>query len=127
MAVPIIKAGTTILIPSGPTGEHLFICIFDAKEIDGKQKLLLAPIVSQFPKCDLTCALTVEDHPFIRHDSIIAYNHCRTESLDHVLNCVGSGLFKITYPPVSAAVLVRVQNSYMTSNRVPKYIKRDWS
>lgn len=123
---PIIRAGTTILIPSGPVGDHLFIAIFDIKEIGGIQKVLLVPVVTQFPKCEMTCPLTRGDHPFIKHESIIAFNHCRIEQLEHIVNCLESGLYRIKYPPVSDSLLLRIQCSYTKSNRVPKYIKREW-
>ncbi len=123
---PIITAGTTILIPSGSIGDHLFVVIFDIKEINGKPKALLAPVVSQFPRCEMTCPLTSGDHPFVKHESIIAFNHCRTESLEHIHDCLASGLFRIKYPPASNSLLLRIQVSYSQSKRVPKHIKRDW-
>lgn len=121
-----IQAGTTILIPSGPSGDHLFVSVFEVKEIAGKKKILLAPIETQFAKCETTCTLVAGEHPFVRHDSFIGYKHCRIEDHAHVVACIKNGIFKIKYPPVSSDLLSRIQDGYLQSNRVPRYIKTEW-
>ncbi len=67
----IVEAGTTILIPSGPVGDHLFVSVFEVKEIAGKKKVLLVPIETRFAKCETTCALVAGDHVFVKHDSFV--------------------------------------------------------
>lgn len=125
-AIVAVAAGTTIFIPSGPAGDHLFVSVFDVKQIDGKLKLLLAPIETQVPKHETTCTLVVGDHEFVKHPSFIGYKHCRIEDLDHVLRCINSGVYKINGTPASADLLKRIKSGYKESNRIPNYIKRDW-
>ena len=122
----IIEAGMTILIPSGPTGDHLFVSVFEIKEIDGKKKVLLVPIETQFPKCEATCTLGVGDHLFVKHDSFIGYRHCRIEEHTHVVMCLKTGVYKNPYPAVSGDLLAKIKQGYLLSNRVPKYIRAEW-
>ncbi len=122
-----IIPGTTIGIPSGPTGSHLFVVIFGIKIISGKQRVLLAPIESKRPKCDTSCELKIGDHPFVQHDSFVGYDHCRIEDLDHINHCLSTGYFQIAQPPITQpAVLLRVQKGYSISRRIPKFIKQEW-
>ena len=121
-----IEAGTTILIPSGPIGDHLFVSVFKIKDINGKKKVLLVPIETQVPRCETTCTLAAGDHPFIKHASFIGYKHCRIEEHAHVINCLKTGVYKIKYPPIGTELLSRIQRGYSQSNRVPRYIKAEW-
>lgn len=125
-AIATIAAGTTILIPSGPSGHHLFVSIFEVRQIDGKLKLLLAPIETQVPKHETTCMLISGDHEFVKHPSFIGYRHCRIEDLDHVLRCINSGVYKCDGKPISAGLLERIKSGYKESKRIPKYIRADW-
>lgn len=122
----IVEAGTTILIPSGPSGDHLFVSVFEIKEIDGRKKVLLAPVETQFQKCETTCTLSAGEHLFVKHDSFVGYSHCRVEFYEHVIACLKSGAYKIKYPPVSECLLSRIKAGYLQSKRVPKYIRAEW-
>lgn len=121
-----VEAGTTILIPSGSIGDHLFVSVFEIKEIDGINKVLLVPFETQVQKCETTCTLSAGEHSFIKHDSFVGYSHCRSEPLAHVIASLQSGTFKIKHPPVSQNLLSRIKAGYLQSKRVPKYIKAEW-
>ena len=123
----IVEAGTTILIPSGPVGDHLFVSVFEVNEIAGKKKVLLVPIETRFAKCETTCTLVAGDHVFVKHDSFVGYSHCRSEDYAHVVARIKEGVFKINYPPVSSDLLARIRRGYQQSNRVPRYIKNEWT
>ncbi len=115
-----------MLIPSGASGCHLFVSIFDIKVIDNKHKVLLAPIESQRPKYDETCPLAAGEHPFVKHPSFVGYNHCRTEDLSHVLSCIDNDVYKVTHAPVSDTLLARIKIGFANSKRVPRFIKNEW-
>lgn len=121
-----VEAGMTILIPSGPVGDHLFVTVFDVQVNNGKQQVLLASIETQFSKCDKSCEMNVGDHAFVKHPSFVGYNHCRIEDLSHVISCINSGVWKNNYPPVSPAVLQKIQDGYISTKRVPRFVRADW-
>ena len=73
----------TLLIPSGtvddPERRHLFICLTDP--VNEERDTLLVSVSSVRPGLphDSTCRLFAGDHPFIRHDSFVAYRLMRIE------------------------------------------------
>lgn len=126
-SVPIlIEAGTTILIPSGPIGDHLFVTVFDIKIIDGRQKALLVPFESQYSKCDKTCLLNVGEHEFIKNPTFIGYKHCRIDDVDHLIHCIDNGAFKINYAPASADLLLKIRAGYLGTRTVVRHIRKEW-
>lgn len=116
-----ITTGTAINIQSGPQGYHLFIVIDLTTS-----RVLLAPIESLRPKCDISCTLAVGVHPFITHSSFIGYNHCRSEDISHIVHCLTTGVYSITHPPVSATVLSSITSGYQISKFTPRFIKAEW-
>lgn len=84
-----------LLIPSGPAGDlqrkHLFVCVTDPVGV-GKDVLLVS-VSSLIPRqpYDSTCRLYVGDHPFIRHDSYVAYARARIECADKLVEGVSHG------------------------------------
>lgn len=113
-------------MPSGPSGEHLFIVVADIQVIDGKQKVLSAPIETLLAKSDTSCVLNVGDHEFIKHPSHIGYRHCRVDDLSHLQSCLSSGTFRLSNSPASADLLGRIKAGFLSSSHVARYIKRDW-
>ena len=119
-----IQAGTTLFIPSGPIGNHLFVVI-DIKTIGGKQQALLASFETVVAKCDMSCVLSAGDHSFVQHPTFVGYSHCREDDIVDVEAHVKTGYFKVGVP-VSAAVLAKVKTGYKNSNRVKRYIRANW-
>lgn len=127
VAASTIQAGMGIFIPSGPVGEHLFVVVGDIEMIDGREKILLAPIESLLPKSDQSCLLNVGDYEFIQRPSHIGYRHCRSDDVSHVQACLKSGTFRLAKTNVSSALLARIRLGYKSSSQVPRYIKSDWN
>lgn len=121
-----IDAGATIFIPSGPSGEHLFVVIYEAKIVDKKLKVLLASIETQVAKSDMSCPLNVGDHAFIKHPSHIGYSHCMVMDMSDIQAHLKTGYYRIGDAPFSKAILAKVKAGYAISTRVPRYIKKEW-
>lgn len=89
----------TLLVPSGPSHDsgrkHLFVLLTNPHD-DGRgvRHNLMAPLASYRPekRHDPTCILHRGDHPFIRHDSYVAYRLMRLEPSDVILQQVKAGL-----------------------------------
>ena len=124
-SVPVVVAGATMLIPSGGKN-HLFVVVYNPGIVNGVQKVLLVPFEAAFSKCDNSCLISVGDHPFISHSSYMGYPHARSELLNHVVQCLSNGSYGASYPPVSSALLAKIQSGYSSTKRVPRFIKSDW-
>ena len=123
----LIVAGTTILIPSGVLGKfHLFVAIYNSKNIDNIEKVLLIPFETRVPKCDDSCLLVKDDHVFINHPSFVGYFHARNELLNHVTQCLANKIYKQDYPAISNELLIKIQKGYSVTKRVPRHIIKEW-
>lgn len=123
---PCIQVGMGIFIPSGPSGAHLFVVIAGIQVIDGKDKVLLAPIESHHSKADSSCLLDIGDHEFIQHPSFIGYHHCRIDDVKTLETLLNSGYYRAAATSVSTSVLKRIKMGYKATSRVPRYIKNEW-
>ena len=119
------SAGMTMFIPSGPTGDHLFVIIVDVRIVGNQEKILMAPIETIVPKSDLSCCLGIGDHPFVQHASHIGYRHCRVDNVSDISKNLQSGYFRAG-DPVSSDLLAKIQNGFRLSNQVKRFIKGDW-
>ena len=93
----IVEARATLLYPSGtandPNRKHLFIVL---TEPAGKPPTVLLVSVSSFIRgkaTDEACILRPGDHPFIKHDSFVAYRMCREEPSSKLEKGIASGEF----------------------------------
>lgn len=120
-------AGGTLLIASGPTGDHLFTIVFEPKKINGygqNDQILLVPFCTVYAggKHDPACVIQPGEHIFVTHESYMDYRNSRIESLNHVLDRINDGVFK-QYNPVSEPLLCRIQQGLAKSTRVSRHIK----
>ena len=70
-----IYPGFTLFIPSGPSGDHLFVSVLDEKTIHGKPHVLLVSFCSIDGKSnhDTACVIKAGEYSFIKWDSYINY------------------------------------------------------
>lgn len=127
VAKPSIQAGDTIFIPSGNSGEHLFVVVTGIRIVDRKRMILLAPIETLVAKSETSCILNPGDHAFVKHASHIGYRHCRVEDMDRLEAYIETGYYRVNVDPVSSTALQKIREGYRLSNRVPRYIKREWA
>lgn len=112
-------AGATLLMPSGPQGDHLHIVLNDPKLFPGygaNPCLVLVNVstVRDGAECDATCILEAGCHPFVKQESFIVYRSARIEPLAHVARLVKQGFFK-PHPAVDAALLARIRTGLRSS------------
>jgi hypothetical protein len=104
--------GQSLLMPSGPSGNHLFFVILGPIQLDNRgstPQVLTVSVTSIKPDLpfDDACVLKVGDHPFIQHDSYVAYRHLRIDPLPHVERLVQSGVWQ-PHTPCSPELLERI-------------------
>lgn len=88
-----VKRATLLYITGNVTSttKHLYVLLTDP--FGPAQQVALACVCSAKPNCDRTCILNVGDHPFIQHESYVAYNLCRLERADAVVRNINRGIF----------------------------------
>lgn len=99
--------------PSYPT-EHLHIVV--SPIIDGK--VLLVNVTSKKFSSDDTCVLTIGDHEFIHHDSVISYADAIAVDISKIQEAISMNVFK-PHKPVSEGLLARIQAGALISDAFP--------
>lgn len=92
-------AGATLLMPTGPTGDHLHVVLNDPKQFPGYGSHLSIVLVSVSTvrtgiPYDDTCVLSPGCHAFVKDKSYVVYRRARIEQVLHVAQLVERGLFK---------------------------------
>lgn len=126
------SAGSTLLMPSGPKGgNHLFVVLHNPCLFDGYgpnpcvAQVSLTSVVADVPG-DPACEISKGEHPFVVHDTYVAYRFIRLEQASHLVNQVRNGLF-IPKEPVSQTLLGRIRAGLHASLRTPRIYKRMFS
>lgn len=116
-----VYAGTTIELPktSGAT-PHLWVVLTDP---DGDPpQVAIANLTSRKSDSDATVILSVGDHSYIRHETVVYYADARlatVESLEKIAQFPGYGF----HDDCSPELLKRIQDGLLASRHTPKKIK----
>lgn len=118
-------AGGTLLIPTG-NENHLYIILNDPADFEGYIpkscfSVNITSIKDGIPYDD-SCVLKAGCHPFVKHDSYIAYRHARLDSANNLKKLVDAGKF---YPhePLEKELFDSVLQGLKGSLHTPRYIK----
>ena len=104
--------GQTLLIPSGPSGTHLHFILLGPVVLENYGRMNqvcmvnITSIREGIPH-DAACVLDIGDHPFIQHQSYVAYRHMRIDRCTHVEEMVNRLAWK-SHTPCSAELLQRL-------------------
>ena len=66
---PTLTIGSAFVNQNPSSPEHLWIVVAVTKEGNA----VIFNVTTTRPGCDATCPIVVGDHPFVKHDSVIAY------------------------------------------------------
>lgn len=123
------KAGDTLLVPSGPSGNHLFVVLFDPQvpiDIGFGKKLHLAQVnftsVRQGMIHDTSCIIESGEHEFISHQSYVNYRGLRYEEYEPIKRGVENGRLRL-HTPVEYGLLCRIREGALISGKTPTYVK----
>jgi len=121
MAAWVPKAQETLLIPHGAADFHLFVVLNDPLQVDGYPGAMcaLVNVTTLYPNIphDDACVLTAGCHPFVVHDSYIAYRHARLEPASDLIARVTQGVWQIRQPmgdPPFSTIKAGLQSSKFT-------------
>lgn len=101
---------------ANPGGAHLMVCI----AIAGGNAIIV-PIVSRHDRSDLSCAIDVGDHVFIKHPSCASYDYVRSVPVKDIDAKLASGLLR-AQPSVSAEVLTKLQVGFVSSDETAPWV-----
>lgn len=121
------RAGDTLLMPSGPEGDHLFVVLCDPQPFPGygpNHCVVLVGLssVREGVPHDDACVLPGGCHPFVRHPSFMNYRHARVERVEHLYNGVAGGVF-VRKDPFSAEWLERMRRGVLASRFVRRELR----
>src|SRR5690606_13956673 len=120
------KPGDTLLIPSGPSGLHLFIVLlgpFLLHECGAEPQLIMVSATTIRGLHDSASVLVKVDHPFIHDDSYILSRSPRQHAVSHVDHMVDSRIW-IPREPCSSALTPRIVEGAFKSPLIPRIVKK---
>ena len=116
------------LLPGQP--EHLW---FVTTKPDASDTVVVFSLTSMQPWIqDLACVLGPSDHPWIRHDSVVAFQHGRAVRASGLAAAIAAGSTVRPRDPASDGLMAKIRLaacvSIYTPNRLKKWIRVcDWT
>jgi hypothetical protein len=120
----LLTCGDTFLIPKrGTDTEHLWIVI---TEPDADANAVCVSVTTKRSYSDTTVVLSVGDHPFVKHESVIHYADARIldlRTVEAALDANTRSFVCVSHKPCSDSLLARVQDGLLKSPYPTKGIK----
>ena len=117
-----LKKGDSFLSENKQTSHgqkrHLMIIISDPNPAGN---VLVVPVTSLNPdlKQETHLVLKRGDHPFIKHDSVLAYSRMQIFILEYIQEFIQKGIF-IAKETISPALLKKIQEAVKKSTAISK-------
>ncbi|MFT4266910.1 MAG: hypothetical protein QM586_06785 [Xenophilus sp.] len=120
--------GQTLLVPSGPAGQHLFVLILGPAAVPDRGSAPHVAMVSfttlrSGVPHDAACVVQAGEHPFIRHASYAYYRDVRIEPVPHVAAMVQRAAWQ-PHTPCSPELLARLRQGVCASRLASREVKR---
>ena len=126
MAAWVCAAGSTLLIPSGPEGNHLYIILNDPCVFKGgvyEECIMVGISTIRKAPYDNTCVLTPGCHDFVKEESYVAYKHARVDWASHIEEMVRVNTF-MSNVPIENDVLQLIIDGLRRSKQTVRFIKK---
>jgi hypothetical protein len=115
----MLNCGDTFLIEDEDgLDRHLWIVITPPTE----GEVVIVTVTTQRKRSETLVVLRKGDHPFIVHDSVIAYAYSRIRAVDDIESAIENGTAK-QREPVSEAVLKKVRAGLIDSDFTPNGVR----
>jgi len=114
------RAGDTLLLTRATgTTPHLWVLLWGPA--GGAKAFLAVYLTTLRPHSDRTCIITPGEHPFIQHDTAVAYNAAQRWTEEKLEQEIRAGTAK-PRQPVSSELLERLRQGLLASPRTPHAI-----
>lgn len=111
----------TLLIPTGPSGDHLFVITTDACP-GGLHVLANFTKVAPGRFVDSACLLSAGEHPFIVQDSYVLYRSAIIQPGTRLSNMVDGWVYRVGQP-ATEDLTDKILAGFGVSKFTPKFIK----
>ena len=118
-SVAVIEPGFAFFNPMR-TPPHLWVVISDANE---EADVVVVMLTTLRARSDTTCVIQACEHPWIKHQTVVAYNIAEWQSVTRLEQLIAQRMVALQ-PPLSAGLLLRIQQGALDSSRTPSRIKR---
>jgi hypothetical protein len=121
-----LKCGDTFLLPkSASATEHLWIIVTEVDQTSGTA--VCVNVTSKRDDSETTVVLSVGDHRFIKHESVVRFADAREmkmELVEKLLSGRPTQFVGTLHDPCSETLLAKIRKGLLDSEMTPKEIKR---
>lgn len=111
----------TLLIPTGPTGNHLLVIATDACS-EGKHLLVNLSTIYSGAFYDDTCVVQAGEHPFVKAPSFAVYRSAMIQTGDRLTQMVDGWVYK-AHHDATDALTARILAGALASRLTPRHVK----
>jgi hypothetical protein len=116
----MISCGNTFLIED-EDGYDCHLCIVVTPPSYGE--VVIVSVTTERARSETLVRLKKDDHPFIKHPSVISYTYSRVTSIQEIEAAVKNGT-AMPRPDASAKLIQRAQEGLIESDRTPNWVKQ---
>lgn len=114
-----MKPGDTFVLILPNKIPHLWIVISDPTP---SNKVVIVNLTTKDLSSDNTCIIQHGDHPFIRHESVVAYHYARLICVDKLTEWKIKHYIK-SWPSVKQLLLRKIQQGAVDSEYTPQKVQ----
>jgi hypothetical protein len=117
----MLVAGDTLHFAGGDVpSSHLWVILWGPA--GPAEAYLVVMLTTLRPHSDRSCILVPGDHPFLRHETALAYGNVRRYTAAALAGLLAEGVAR-RREPVSPAVLARMRAGFLASPRTPNAMR----
>jgi hypothetical protein len=116
----MIACGDTFLIGDDEDPENFHLWVVATPPSGGE--VVTVCVTTRRAKSETLVVLKAGDHPFIQHESVIAYSYSRIREVDEIEAAIANKTAK-KREPVTDALLKRVQSGLLDSDFTPNGVR----
>lgn len=115
----MLSCGDTFLTGDGDEDNfHLWVIVTPANQ----GEVITVCVVTAHKRSERLVVLNQGDHPFVQHESVIAFRHSRIRSVSDIEELLHAGTAK-RRDPVSPQLLARIQAGLVDSDFTPNGVR----
>ncbi len=114
-----MKTGDTFVLRLPNKIPHLWIIISDHTP---NNEVVIVNVTTADLSSDSSCVITLGEHPFIKHASVVAYYYARLIALEKITEWKNKHYYE-SWPPVKPPLLRKIQQGAIDSDFTPQKIQ----
>jgi|SRR5581483_2859852 len=111
-----MDAGDTFLAANKELEDHLWVIISDPDQ--DPDRVLCVSLTTAAPHKELVCLIEAGEHPWVTHQTCVAYDKARLVTRQQLFALKDSGTI-IKHPPVGDGLLKRIRDGCLASADLP--------